>query len=234
MSEKKSCKPNIESGHDLFLETMFRSMTGASTPHGENHCSEAIYASEKRGQSQFVKSESLPSKCRESDEVLESIGIQVGKPFEEDPLFRPAILPDGWKKKATDHDIWSEIVDEKGRVRIGVFYKAAFYDRKADMRLERRYRVSDRRTLRSIVENIGRYEKMEDKSDDDDVIVIDYGTVPPTEIFHKAVPRRSNELSREERCERLDTIWKIENEANEWLKENYPEYESPSAYWDNE
>ena len=37
--------------------------------------------------------------------------------------------------------MWSHIVDAEGRKRVAVFYKAAFYDRRADMRLEPRYTI---------------------------------------------------------------------------------------------
>ena len=52
-----------------------------------------------------------------------------------DPLFRPATLPDGWQRKASDHAMGSHIADALGRQRVTVFYKAAFYDRKAHMSL---------------------------------------------------------------------------------------------------
>lgn len=42
-------------------------------------------------------------------------------------------LPDGWKKVGTNHDMHSDLVDETGKVRASIFYKAAFYDRRADM-----------------------------------------------------------------------------------------------------
>ncbi len=52
---------------------------------------------------------------------------------EADDLFVFAILPDGWKKQATDHDMHSELIDDKGVVRARIFYKAAFYDRSASI-----------------------------------------------------------------------------------------------------
>lgn len=101
----------------------------------------AIEASEARGQAQFVASQSLPTDVRDR-KAFEALGFTFGKPFADDPLFAPATLPAGWTKRSTDHDMHSEILDEKGRVRAGVFYKAAFYDRKADMSLRGRYRVN--------------------------------------------------------------------------------------------
>ena len=42
-------------------------------------------------------------------------------------------LPAGWKKQATDHSMWSKLLDESGAVVASIFYKAAFYDRIAEM-----------------------------------------------------------------------------------------------------
>jgi hypothetical protein len=51
-------------------------------------------------------------------------------------MFRQATLPPGWKKTGSDHDMWSYVEDERGLRRVAVFYKAAFYDRRADMHAE--------------------------------------------------------------------------------------------------
>ena len=93
-----------------------------------------IEAQEKAGQSQLVHSDRLPTEVLHgTDAEFEALGFTFGEPDASDPLFRPATLPDGWSKQASDHDMWSYIVDPLGRRRVGVFYKAAFYDRKAHM-----------------------------------------------------------------------------------------------------
>lgn len=91
----------------------------------------AIEAQEKRGQQQLVNSDRLPTDLRGGQDQFEALGFTFGEPDPGDPLFRPATLPAGWRREASDHDMWSYIVDEHGRQRVGVFYKAAFYDRKA-------------------------------------------------------------------------------------------------------
>lgn len=99
--------------------------------------SEAVYAQEARGQAQIVRSESLPTDTGSTpDETFTALGFTFGAANPADPLFRPAALPEGWTKRATEHSMWSEIVDTHGRVRVMVFYKAAFYDRRAYMRIE--------------------------------------------------------------------------------------------------
>jgi hypothetical protein len=95
---------------------------------------------EARGARELVASESLPTKCsQEDDDLLVSWGFEFGEPFADDPMFRPARLPPGWSKRATDHSMWAEVVDDDGHVRISIFYKAAFYDRSAHMHLNPRY-----------------------------------------------------------------------------------------------
>lgn len=95
-----------------------------------------IGAQEKAGQQQVVHSDSLPTEIHGgTDADFETLGFTFGPTDPHDPLFRPATLPDGWTKQSSDHDMWSYVVDELGRRRVGIFYKAAFYDRRADMHL---------------------------------------------------------------------------------------------------
>ena len=92
-----------------------------------------IEASERRGQQQLVNSDRLPSDTRGKDAAFIALGFTFGEPDANDSLFRPATLPSGWKREGSDHAMWSYIVDERGIKRVGVFYKAAYYDRRADM-----------------------------------------------------------------------------------------------------
>ena len=108
----------------------------ANTPGG-------IEQQEKDGQTALVNSTLLPIEMDAKD-IYEKWGFVFGDKF--DDLFVRAKLPDGWKKVATDHDMWTSILDEKGRERVAIFYKAAFYDRSANMRLENRYVVMPNRT----------------------------------------------------------------------------------------
>lgn len=91
---------------------------------------------EAQGQRQLVHSDRLPVKLNFSkEEDFLAAGFTFGAPDPQDPLFRPATLPEGWKREGTDHSMWSQIVDHKGRQRVRIFYKAAFYDRDAFMSL---------------------------------------------------------------------------------------------------
>lgn len=104
------------------------------TNHGDP--SRAIEEMEANGQAQLVNSDRLPTAARPNDAAFLAVGFTLGDPDPSDVLFRPATLPAGWRRRRTDHSMWSEIVDELGRKRAAIFYKAAFYDRRADMRLE--------------------------------------------------------------------------------------------------
>lgn len=100
-----------------------------------------IEGQEQRGQSQLVKSTLLPTNrgrrylSDDDTEKMMELGFTFGEPLESDPLFCEATLPEGWTKEGSDHAMWSYVLDERGIKRVAVFYKAAFYDRDAFMRL---------------------------------------------------------------------------------------------------
>ncbi len=98
--------------------------------------SAVIEGQERAGQAQLVHSDQLPTDMSADDQAaFEALGFRFGETDGGDRLFRPATLPDGWKKEGADHAMWSYIVDDLGRRRVAIFYKAAFYDRRAFMRL---------------------------------------------------------------------------------------------------
>lgn len=105
--------------------------TGMATGNAD----EFITHQEKAGQRQLVASQSLPTDTHGTDREFEALGFVFGEPDPRDPMFRPTTLPAGWSKRGSDHDMWSYVVDEHGRDRVSVFYKAAFYDRCAHMSL---------------------------------------------------------------------------------------------------
>lgn len=94
---------------------------------------------ESRGQQELINSTRLPAEARgatwDSDgwAELAALGFVKGDLVEGDELFVEATLPEGWTRAADDHAMWSYILDERGVRRVAVFYKAAFYDRRASM-----------------------------------------------------------------------------------------------------
>jgi hypothetical protein len=104
----------------------------AATPGG-------IERQQKAGQAALVNSTYMPKEMSPNREMFEALGFKFGESV--DDLFLNADMPPGWKRAATDHSMHSDIIDEKGRRRVGVFYKAAFYDRRANAHLVWRYTV---------------------------------------------------------------------------------------------
>jgi hypothetical protein len=170
----------------------------AMTPGG-------IEASEAAGQAMLVASEQLPKEMRGATrEQLEAIGFKFGA--DVDDLFVTAHLPPGWKKVASDHSMHSDLVDDKGRVRAGIFYKAAFYDRRANIRFQSRY-----------AEN--HYGECPDKPELEQVQAEDAGHV--IHVFGTYAKGREGW----DECDRLAQI------ARAWLDEKFPQWRDPLAYW---
>lgn len=95
--------------------------------------SDYITGMESAGQHQLVNSDMLPTEA--PWDRLEELGFIRGEVVQGDDLFTHCTLPDGWRRAGTDHAMHSDILDERGVKRVSVFYKAAFYDRRADAHL---------------------------------------------------------------------------------------------------
>ena len=96
----------------------------ASTPGG-------IKAQESRGQADLNAAGNLLPKRLLYAEWSEIEAMGIKRLGGHDDLFERVEFPPGWSMRPTDHSMWSDVVDETGRVRLQVFYKAAFYDRDA-------------------------------------------------------------------------------------------------------
>jgi hypothetical protein len=191
------------------LDGDIENFIAASTPGG-------IEAQEAAGQRSFVASTTLPIRfngCKK--EQFEAMGISFGEPV--DDLFQKAQLPDGWKKVPTDHSMWSKLVDDRGRERAMIFYKAAFYDRDAFLTISRRYSYS--------VIPVGGWDAAE--TDEWQAVILDggnsYYTLP--EVL-PAKPKDNNQLRG----------WyakkdKLESKAEDYLNRNHPHWRDPMAYW---
>jgi hypothetical protein len=96
---------------------------------------------ELMGRDELLLADQIPVDCGGAsiDEQLQSLGFILGDVTEADPIFRAATLPPGWSKRATENSYWSDIVDDRGRVRFRIGYKAAYYDRWARLNTERRF-----------------------------------------------------------------------------------------------
>lgn len=181
----------------------------------------AIETQEARGQADFVESTTLPTEYNTYDKydpegILKSFGVVFLGPVEGDPMFQYVNLPKGWKKKPTSHSMWSELVDDKGRKRASIFYKAAFYDRKASISLCRRYT----------------YDQDYGEAYDVGQLVV-YVKDGSSIIFTTTV---RDIVYREGGAKDYDVYDKIQKEAyteaKNWLNVNFPDWEKYDAYWD--
>lgn len=91
-----------------------------------------IEQQEADGQRMVTEGTRLPKEITNATrEQMMELGFKFGADVDE--LFVSCELPAGWHVRGTDHSMWSEILDDQGCVRGDIFYKAAFYDRRADM-----------------------------------------------------------------------------------------------------
>lgn len=116
------------SDYDRKLEFYFDTLLGKSV-------GDAIISQEKRGQDEIVEGTALPkSIARITVEEMEALGFTFGATV--DDLFVACTLPDGWEIRPTDHNMWTHLHDAEGNHRASIFYKAAYYDRRAFLRWE--------------------------------------------------------------------------------------------------
>lgn len=169
----------------------------ASTPGG-------IERQEAAGQATLVASAMLPKEIRGATrEQLTALGFKFGADVDE--LFVQCELPAGWTKRGTDHSMHSDLLDEQGRRRAGIFYKAAFYDRRADMHMNRRFDLNSFRDgsqdgyMRCVVADTA-----------DGAVVFDAGEWKRGDYAH---------------CDILEAA------AKDWLNAQHPEWENPLACW---
>ncbi len=110
---------------------------------------EAALVVERMGQSRACVSDTLPTKglfARDAagNLLFPKMGVEIGEAVEGDGLFTHVKLPAGWRKAPTDHSMWNNLLDAEGRKRATFFYKAAFYDRDANIHACRRFTIEKR------------------------------------------------------------------------------------------
>ncbi len=140
------------------------------------------------------------------EQLTAAWGVQFGDNI--DKLFVSTTFPDGWKIVPTTHDMWSDLIAPDGTKRAGIFYKAAFYDLKADLQVFARYSAH--------VE----YGSYDDKDSLNVVSLRDNKTDTTIEVIG-SYPRTAYEEGD-----------KVEKTASERLAELKPDWKNPLAYWD--
>lgn len=88
-----------------------------------------IEGMERQGTISQARSSTLPTKGLA--ELPPEWGIVIGEPA--DDLFTEVTLPEGWRVVTTSHSMGNRLLNAEGREVAQVFYKAAFYDRRADI-----------------------------------------------------------------------------------------------------
>jgi hypothetical protein len=211
--------------------------------------SKAIENQEKRGQQSVVRNMRLPKKTNDhkvprelfwrgtsndmsyeerkkitdlnnfeyTREQYEKMGVKIINEY--DDLFCNVELPEGWEIKATDHTMWNELIDNKGRKRATFFYKAAYYDRDAFINFETRYQIEATHNCDPCEDyDIWRKADYIGTVKDGDKIIYATKCVPVPEPFS------------------YDEDTKIKNilyaELEDFMNKNYPEYKDFHAYWD--
>lgn len=173
---------------------------------------------EKEGQCSMIGGTRLPKRISRVnktswEELSQRCGIQIAG--DSDELFYQVQLPDGWQIVGGDHPMWTTLKDDKGRGRALVFYKAAWYDERAELHLCYRYQfVNDH------------------DSDKPNIIVnvIDYGQGPEAEVIHE-VGRVSRKHEQDMDMENISLENALHVAAKQWLEVNYPDYRNCYAYW---
>lgn len=176
-----------------------------------------IEAQEAQWQRELEQSDTLPTTIGrydafDSKAILVDAGVEFLGPVPDDPIFQFVRLPKGWKKRATEHAMWSDLLDEQGRVRAAIFYKAAFYDRRAHMTLLSRFTVR-RDYDREDVENKA-VAMAFDMATGKAVMTIVSGTLP------------------DDGQEKYEVSKRVVAEVVAWLDAKYPEWKNPGKYWD--
>lgn len=222
----------------VMMDALLYAMEGESP-------SKAIENQEKRGQQMVVRNQRLPKKVNDTAmwEVLLN-GIDENMSYEErreisnrnnieytknqyekmgiiiageyDDLFYNVQLPEGWQIKATDHSMWNDLVDDKGRKRANFFYKAAFYDRDAFINFETRFHICI-----DHVADTGDYEVWS-KSD-----FIGRIKDRETVIFETEIAKNIGDYWEDDK-----TKTELRKELAAYMEQHYPDYKDINAYWD--
>lgn len=167
---------------------------------------------EAEGQQEVVRKTLMAKDMRPRKEVWEQLGFTF-EDIPNDRVLCNATLPEGWSIQATEHAMWNNILDQNGTVRGKMFYKAAFYDRSANMYLQCRYQVC--------TNYIGK---------DYSITEIYFGN-DTEKLFVAGTISKNLNASREARLRFYDEEEKLKQQATNWAKENYPDYEDVTAYW---
>jgi hypothetical protein len=180
---------------------------------------EAVDAVRRAGQNESNAQSVLPTDGLDP-EVAEKIGIKVLDAA--DSLFTNVEMPEGWTKRA-ESDLWSSLLDDKGRRRAGIFHDAG-YDRRAHMSWSRRFGTHEQhyedeqvRTATIVVEDRA---VLNEDGEGKVVIAIGSTSCPP------------DRKPKEEFLRFYDEKKDLDKQAEAWLDEHKPGWRDPENHWD--
>lgn len=205
-NEHRPIAPANTGGHDGMAQVLYGGMAGRLDGGSTNFGSQVL-VQEAAGQQSLINSSTLPAKVSDQGrKILERAGVVFGQLVLDDDLFVFVTLPEGWRKEGTDHNMWSKLLDGQGRERAAIFYKAAFYDRRAHMSVEPRFEIR------------------EDYNDQNMIVfsVRDGGEVAFTGM---SVPRKGISQRRYRK-----QMKQARRQVNGWLNQNHPGWETASAW----
>lgn len=169
----------------------------------------SIERQEKVGQGELVNSDVLPTDGIEDvRKMIGDNGGEVKDKVDDDPIFTEVVLPEGWKKKPSDHSMWSYLHDDQDRCRAAFFYKAASYDRSAHIRAQRRFEID-----------------LYGHDVEGEVCVRLKDACGEVEFPSPVV-----QVSKDDKYEVID---RLESKVKAFLDENYPDWKSADAYWND-
>lgn len=205
----------------------------------------AIENQEKQGQVELLVSCQLPSCMSFQKSALDNykkLGIKVLGVSKGDDIFVDVELPAGWSKQTTESHYWTNLLDEKGRVRASFFYKAAFYDRSAHIDFNRRLSYRTDRIGFSIDNNYEQDSNHQYFSDKTPFCGVIFDQDKKVVYTSKEVMLDVEFNNNDFRKGYTDKYRKELNETREclvaaclcYLKSFYPKWEEIDAYWDLE
>jgi len=195
---------------------------------------------EEQGRNELIIADQLPKTNNDFDrsalEIYKKIGVEIVEDNNNDDLFFSVKLPKGWSKKCTGHNLWTDLLDDKGRKRACIFYKAAFYDRKAFINFEKKITMKvDRLGFinNDYSQEEGSLNYISNKTPFCGVIKDFDGKI----LFKTDEIRCDIELTKkgfttdEYKMESYKIKNKLREECLEWLKIKFPDWEKEEAYW---
>ena len=181
---------------------------------GRNRDADIVEIVERSAQDVAVSTTLMAKDMNPGREVWESLGFEFADIEGDDVLCR-AKLPEGWTMNATDSQYWTEIRDENGMVRGKMFFKGAYYDRKARMALKQRYEICT------------------DYDEESNTRKIYFGNNDEEIFVAGTLARPKNDDYEGFKKYELDTSI-LQMVAKEYANENYPDWKDVRAYWGKE